>query len=438
MRASRALKIAGFLLLAAAGGSSVEAQEPPPAGDPMLRVFLDCPMCDFDFIRTEINWVSWMRDRADAQLHVLVTTRGTSGGGQEYLFDFIGLREQAGKADTLRYVAGRDNTSDATRRGLVQTLKVGLMRYAAGTPAAARLNIALPGLPPGARAAPAVAVADPWNFWTFSVGGSTNMDGESTRESYSFSGNTRASRTTEAWKIDFRVNGRYSEQSFQIPTSPTDFRTVRSINRNYGANSLIARSVTEHLSIGGRASVTTSTFGNTRLALNIAPAIEYNYFPYSESTRRSWIFQYAAGAINQAYREETIFLQTEETRLNHSLNIGYATRQPWGDVNVAVNGSQYLHNTDLYNLVFMGGGSVNLFRGLRLNAFGNYSLVRDQISLPRRSATEEEVLLRQRQLATNYRYFMNVGLSYRFGSAIQNVVNPRFGGGGGESMMIFF
>ena len=50
--------------------------------------------------------------------------------------------------------------------------------------------------------------------------------------------------------------------------------------------------------------------------------------------------------------------------------------------------------------------------------------------------TAEEVLLRQRQLKTSYFYFTNIGLSYRFGSGVQNVVNPRFTGiGGGEFFM---
>ena len=49
----------------------------------------------------------------------------------------------------------------------------------------------------------------------------------------------------------------------------------------------------------------------------------------------------------------------------------------------------------------------------------------------RDGATTEEVLLRQRQLATGYQYFVNFGVSYSFGSILNNIVNPRFGGGGG-------
>jgi hypothetical protein len=442
-----ALALGAFLLAPA----SATAQEPPPpagqategaeAPEPeTLRVFLDCGICDFDYVRTEIGWVNWMRDRADSDLHVLVRSQVAGGGGQVYTLDFIGRGDFAARSDTLRYVAGRDNTSAMTRSGITQTLRLGLVRWVADTPMGERLAIGLrepaPGVP-GVPPRPAVPEEDPWNFWTFTLGGGTNLDGESTRSNYSVNGNVRASRITEIWKIDLRANGRYVEQSFEVPVSPQEFRTVTSINRNYGANALVARGISDHLSVGGRSSLTTSTFGNTRYAFDLAPAVEYNLFPYAESTRRSLIVQYSMGLTAQAYREVTIFDQMDETRGTHALSTSYSTRQTWGDVNVSLNGSQYLHDRGLYNLVFFTGTNLNLFRGFRLNVFGNYALVRDQLSLPRRDATEDEVLLRQRQLATNYRYFMSVGLSYRFGSPVQNVVNPRFGSSGGGTMVFF-
>lgn len=50
---------------------------PPPAGherpDPSakLRVFLDCSFCDFDFMRTEVTFVDYVRNRQDAEVHIL-------------------------------------------------------------------------------------------------------------------------------------------------------------------------------------------------------------------------------------------------------------------------------------------------------------------------------------------------------------------------------
>ena len=66
-------------------------------------------------------------------------------------------------------------------------------------------------------------------------------------------------------------------------------------------------------------------------------------------------------------------------------------------------------------------------RGLSFNVEGSASRLRDQLSLPKRDATDEEVLLRLRQLQSGYEYELQVGLTYTFGSIFNTIVNPRFG-----------
>ena len=75
--------------------------------DSAVRVFLDCPdtFCDFDYYRTEITFVNWVRDRQFAQVHVLVTTQST-GGGQEYTLSFIGLERFAARGSKRYCCAG--------------------------------------------------------------------------------------------------------------------------------------------------------------------------------------------------------------------------------------------------------------------------------------------------------------------------------------------
>ena len=57
---------------------------------------------------------------------------------------------------------------------------------------------------------------------------------------------------------------------------------------------------------------------------------------------------------------------------------------------------------------------------------GWYERLRDQLYLPAGEATEEEILLRRRQLATGFQYFASMGLSYTIGSRFRTVVNSRF------------
>lgn len=421
--------LAAILILAVSGAAAAQ-----DTGD-RLRVFVDCSFyCDSDFMRTEITWVDYMRDRADADVHILGTAQGTGGGGRRYTLEFIGLRSFAGRSDTLTYTASTEDTEDTTRRGLTQLIKLGLVPFVSGSPTGQRLAISFAEEAPGAGAV-APPQRDPWNFWTFRVNMNGNMDGESSREAFRISSGVSANRTTEEWKLNLSLNGSYSEQAFTYPIGTRD-TTITSLVRNYSANTLTVKSLGPHMSVGARTSISTSTFGNTALSVTITPAFEFNVFPYSESTRRQLTALYSAGGRMLEYRDTTIYGHTEETRPLHSLAVGYATRQPWGSVNLSVDGSQFLHDRSKYSAAISGGLSdIRLFKGLSFNIFGNYSLVRDQIALPKGGLTQDQILLRQRELATNYRYFVTGGISYRFGSIFNNVVNPRFTGSDGR---VFF
>jgi hypothetical protein len=81
---------------------------------------------------------------------------------------------------------------------------------------------------------------------------------------------------------------------------------------------------------------------------------------------------------------------------------------------------------------------LRLKKGLSLNVGGGGSWIRDQIYLPAGDATTEEILVRQRQLATSYSYSVYFGVSYTFGSIFNNVVNPRFGSSGGTTMVMYY
>lgn len=136
--------------------AQVPADTGASARDSALRVFFDCPGyasgCDFDFLRTELTWVNWVRNREDADVHALVTTQSTGGGGDEYTISLIGLRRFSARVDTLHFFTTGTSTRDEDRRGLVRILALGLASYAAATPLADRLSVSFGG--PAAGQAP--------------------------------------------------------------------------------------------------------------------------------------------------------------------------------------------------------------------------------------------------------------------------------------------
>lgn len=415
----------------------VAAQSAASAPLQTLNVFLDCNFyCDLDFVRTEVTYVNWVRDREAADVHVLVTGQSTGGGGTEHTLTFLGLRSMTGLTDTLRYVAGQRNTPDITRRGMTRVIKLGLARFLARTETADRLNLSLTPATAGVAAAPAVQQQhDPWNYWVFTISGSGNTSGEKLSKFGSVNGGLTARRTTNDWKVNLSARESYNESKFTFEL-PDGNRTTTSIRRAYTFSELAVKSLGPKLSAGLLSTAGSTTFENKRFYYRVTPAIEYDLFPYSESTRRMLTAQYAAGVEGNRYKEETIYLKTEETHPVHSLSVNLSQTQPWGYANVGVNSSQYLDMPDKNSASIFASTNVRILKGLSFSVSGSYARIHNQLSLPRRGATEEEVLLQQRRLETNFSYFAFASINYTFGSIFNNVVNPRFGGGG-QSFIIF-
>jgi len=405
--------------------------------DSAVRVFLDCPdtFCDFDYYRTEITFVNWVRDRQFAQVHLLVTTQ-TTGSGQEYTLTFIGVERFAGAVDTLRWMSKAADTEDDIRRGLAQTMRVGLVRFAARTPVGSLLGISY-----AAPAKAAAQVRDPWNYWVFRAGANANLQGEKTFKFQNWFGSVSADRITERWKIRFSLSQSYTQTDFTVTSldstgAPFD-ETITNISRGYDGSSLIVRSLTGHWSLGGRALVSSSTFLNEDLVVGVAPALEYDVVPYSQSTRKLLTIRYQVGPTTYRYRDTTIFNRLSETRFNQSLNVSLSVKQPWGSTGVALEGSNYLHDFRKNRVTMFGNGQFRIYKGLSLQFFGSVGLIHDQLFISKEGASEQAVLLRRRQLATSYRYFGFFTLSYTFGSKFANIVNPRFEGGGGGGVFFF-
>jgi hypothetical protein len=404
--------------------------------DSAVRVFFDCPGfaqgCDFDFLRTEITWVNWVRDREAADVHALVSTQQTGGGGTEYTLSLIGRRRFAGRADTLRYYASGTSTPDEARHGLAHLLELRLASYAAATPMAGRLSVTYE-----APSAPGTAaIHDPWNAWVFTINGGGFLNGQQQVHSAQLNMSLGANRTTPHWKHDFNVYENYSQDVFKdVPVFDTlgnqiGTQDVRSISRGYGGSLLVVKSLGPHWSVGVQGSVNHSTFGNIDLGLSFGPALEYDIFPYTESTRRQLTLQYGISPQYYRYIDTTIFGKTRETLGSQNLTTALSVTQPWGSASVSLTASQYLQDFHQNRLVLFGGMNLRLLKGLSLNVSGDVERIHDQRALPEAGATPDEILLRRRELATSYSYFTFINLQYRFGSTLNNTVNPRFSRGG--------
>jgi len=416
------------MIISLAAPSRAQPTAPSPQ---RLAVFLDChARCDFDLIREEISYVDWVRERTAVDIHLLITSQGAGAGGSEYTLAFLGLRTMAGRGDTLRFTTNPTTTDDEERRQLVRMIAAGLAPFVARSGNAALLRIT--AAPTGRDSRPSRAPAnDPWKAWVFEVGLDGGVSGEALYKSRRLNSSLEARRVTEAWKFEFEFDYEYeddrvTDQEFDTVGSVISSETFRNLQRSWSAEQLLVKSLTNHASAGLLGNLRSNTFRNLSRSLEAGPAIEYNFFPYSQSTRRELVVRYAIGyAINQ-YVDTTIFDRTRESLPLHVLILNYRTQAPWGSANFRTEHRNYLADAAKRNTNVHGSIDVRVFKGLEVSMFGSYSWIRDQIALRKGGGTQVDVLLRRRELLTGYSYDAGVGLSYTFGSIFNNVVNPRF------------
>ena len=426
-------QILAFLLsLVATSALAGQTQTPPSAPPPqgaLLRVFLDCGPCDTDFLRRNVAFVDYVRDRAQAEVHVLVTTQGTGGGGRSWTVKYIGLERFRDQDRTLTFTTAQTLTDDEQREEFARVFRLGLVGYAANTPIAPELDVSWKK---PVQPKTAAAVKDPWNYWVFRTNANGNVNSEHSSSSnssrFGFSGN----RTTAAWKVTFSTNGNVNHSTFLL----SDEETIHSTSTSWSANGMAVKSMGPKFSIGLKSSVSHSSFSNNARTVSVTPALEYDVFPYTDWERRNLTIQYVAGADAHKYAELTVFDKLSETVPWHSIMASLNLRQPWGSLEAEARIGQQLNKLSRYHSSLGGGADVNLFKGFSFYMFGEYNRIRDQIGLRKGAASTEDILLRLKQLATGYSYDVNFGFSYSFGSIFNNVVNTRFGGGDG--FVIFF
>jgi len=387
-----------------------------------LNVFMEST----DYIRKEIPYINYVRDIKDAGVYIISARQGTGSGGREYTYFLIGQNEYKGMADTLSFTTGPDETDDEIRIKEVRTLQMGLMRYVAKTPLSDYLKISF------TKPMSDKVSTDKWDNWVFRVSVNGYLNGQQSYNSTYLNGNFSAARVTELWKISLRARYGYSIENFDI-----EDEIISSENTSRSFTTLIVRSLSDHWSLGGSVNMRAGSYSNLKNSLIVMPGIEYDLFPYSEATRRQLRLLYSIGYNASDYIDTTIYNKTREAHLQHSILAAYEVIQKWGTIDISAEYSNYLHDWSLNNLSVYGRFELRIAKGLSLNMGGGASLIHDQLGLVKGGATTEEVLLRRKEIATQFSYWTNFGFSYTFGSIYNNVVNPRFGNSGGRGMMFY-
>lgn len=383
-----------------------------------LKIYLDCDTCDNTFIKQNLSRVEFVRDQNYADVHLFFTSQTNGSGGRLYQIDFIGKNVFKDLNDKITFSTDTNMTDDDIRQKTLKFIKLGLVRYWVKKGETEHISVDVI-----ARASTdeKQIEIDPWNYWVFNLDANAYLNGQETNKSSFINLSVAAKRVTEKNKFSARIGFNENKQTFSF-----NGEDIVSINNSKSVNVSDVISINSHWSAGAFASLGSSVFSNRDFYYEFKPAIEYNFFKYSESAKKQLTLSYRNGIVYQKYIERSIFGMDKETLWEHEINLGGSINQEWGNIFGEASFEQYLHDTTLNSLSFYLGASVRLFKGFNFNVNGNYSITRNQINLPAGDVSLEELLLQQQQLKSGYNYFVSVGFSYSFGSIYNTIVNPRF------------
>jgi hypothetical protein len=386
-----------------------------------LKVYLDCSWrCDDDFLQREMPYIDFYKDPKTSNLHIIVNGERSSNGGEVVTFRFIGINEFEGVDNTLTVDILPNTSDDSERRFYLDILKKGIYAYIIRTADKDNVSISFTEID---IKGDIKDEKDKWNNWAFRVSISGSINGEETYTNSSYYGSLTANRITAESKFTsrFSLNSNVSKYEYNAISLVTE-------QKSKYANMTYVKSKGDHFSIGAKANYMQSTSKNYDGNYKFSPCIEYNIFPYSESSEHRMSFLYGISANHNDYTDTSVYLKTSENFASHLLDLSYYNSQTWGSFSFSIYGDQILDKDDLkkYNVGISSNIDWNITKGLSLNYWAYINFDRAQIHLPLNEATYEEIILRQKELESNYFYYMNFGISYTFGSMKNNVVNPRF------------
>jgi hypothetical protein len=385
----------------------------------LLQVYIDYPSSDNleRFLRSEIPFASYVRDPLLAQIHILITDQTTGSGGKRFTLDFIGQGKFSEFKQKLFYISPQSDTDEERRVGIARIIKMGLMPYVSQTEVTDEIEITYN---PKRFRELATTIYDPWDHWIFSIDLGGSMRLEETRDAYELQGTIEANRVTEEWKLRHTFYYVYEEENFT-----DDDKELKSTLKEWKLKLAPVRSLSSKWSAGIFGEVYSTTYRNIELGWNIAPAIEYNFFRWPEAERRMFTISYRAGYTGLSYFEETLYNKKEQQLFFHALKGALELTQPWGNLDIEVEASQYPELKNNYSIKAESEMAFRITGGLEFVLESKIESIHDQIYLPKGDATLDEILLRRRQLETTYDFRLGIGLRYTFGSIYNNIINHR-------------
>jgi hypothetical protein len=380
-----------------------------------IKVFLSCN-CDDSYIKQNTLLLDYVRDRTLSDIEVFVFEISNASGGRNFTFEYNGKNDFQNKENKISTDITQNLTFNEAREVLLKTYKMGMVHFLQNTVFQNQVDVSFNDQ----MDIPQEMSFDQWKNWVFEISGSFNFENEESINEEEYNMGFDIDRVTEMWRVRSYFRQRRAVKFYS--GDEEDYTSER--NSTYFSGSLV-KSISDHFSTGIFGTYQNDTFSNYKSFFNFSPALEYNFIPYNEVLTREVTLAYKLGYNFYEYLEETLYGFLDQKMFNQSLTLNLRFREKWGSIYSYMVASQFLDQPDQNRLTLNNNINLRIVRGLSLRISGSFQLIRDQINLPKGEASIEDLLLRQRQISTNYQNRISMGLSYTFGSIFNNIVNTR-------------
>jgi hypothetical protein len=378
-----------------------------------LKVFLDCD-CDENYLKQNTSFLKYVRDQDLADIEIFILDVYTPTGSRSFEINIDGNNIYHEISTSSKVVGYSNDTSSTLRDKLLNKVKLALVPFLDEGGYNIKIDV-------DSNLDDYSTKDDKWKNWVFELSGSYNNDKEETRKTNRYEIEFEIDKLTPEWRIGIDFSRSESNRNF--------FSNDNIYSSNRKTTSLrarVVRSVSNHFSLGAFVGGFQNTYENIDFQRYIMPAIEYSLFPYEDVLSREVTLAYRIGTGKRNYIEKTIYGYTKQIVYPHGLTLNVKFRKKWGNISSYLRGDQFLNDGTKKRLSLRSSLDIRVLEGLAVRFSSNINLIRDQYNLAASSTSSiEDLLLQQRQIATDYKTSFSVGLSYTFGSIYNSVINTR-------------
>jgi len=378
-----------------------------------LKVFLDCD-CDENYLKQNTSFLKYVRDQDLADIEIFILDVYTPTGSRSFEINIDGNNIYHEISTSSKVVGYSNDTSSTLRDKLLNKVKLALVPFLDEGGYNIKIDV-------DSNLDDYSTKDDKWKNWVFELSGSYNNDKEETRKTNRYEIEFEIDKLTPEWRIGIDFSRSESNRIF--------FSNDNIYSSNRKTTSLrarVVRSVSNHFSLGAFVGGFQNTYENIDFQRYIMPAIEYSLFPYEDVLSREVTLAYRIGTGKRNYIEKTIYGYTKQIVYPHGLTLNVKFRKKWGNISSYLRGDQFLNDGTKKRLSLRSSLDIRVLEGLAVRFSSNINLIRDQYNLAASSTSSiEDLLLQQRQIATDYKTSFSVGLSYTFGSIYNSVINTR-------------